>query len=66
MEDLLREHLCKEFAGVLEEIRERKWQPFCEAARQSGIEPYVALSRVLVRIVEEVVDGTSSTNGHLS
>lgn len=57
MEYEVREHLAKEFAGVIETIREEKWETFCEAAEQSDLDPYVTLARLLVRIVETTLEG---------
>ncbi len=48
----MREKLAAQFAGVIESVREKKWSIFCEAAKASALKPYVALARMLVRIVE--------------
>lgn len=53
----LREYLATEFAGVIKTTREEKWKVFTEAAKQSRLDPYVALARMLVRIVEDALDG---------
>ena len=47
-----REALAYEFADVVRSIREEKWGPFCEAAVQIDLDPYVALGRMLVQMVE--------------
>ncbi len=57
MDDELREYLATEFAGVIETTREKKWKIFTEAAKQSDLDPYVALARMLVRIVEQALEG---------
>lgn len=51
----LREALATEFAGVIKTIREEKWQAFSEAARQTGLDPYVALARMLVRMTDDII-----------
>lgn len=51
-----REYLAIEFAGVIKNVREEKWDIFSEAAKQSELDPYVALARLLVRIVEETLE----------
>ena len=48
-----RDKLAQDFAGVLESIREEKWEAFSEAAIQSNLDPYTALARLLVRIAED-------------
>ena len=54
----LRELLANEFAAVIKTVREEKWDAFSEAAVESSLDPYVALARLLVRIVEEkITDG---------
>lgn len=55
MDDALRARLANEFTGILCTIREEKWEAFSEAARQSDLDPYVALGRLLVRCTEEVM-----------
>jgi threonine synthase len=52
MDDAIRIQLAETFEQVIEEIRENKWQAFCEAAEEMEISPYTALARLLVRIVE--------------
>jgi hypothetical protein len=51
----LREHLATEFAGVIREIREEKWSAFSQAAQETALDPYLALARLLVRIVEQTI-----------
>ena len=51
-----REYFATEFAGVMKTVREEKWESFSDAARQTGLDPYVALARLLVRMVEETGD----------
>ena len=67
MEYGVRERLASEFAGVIKSVREEKWTAFNEAAKQSKLDPYVALARLLVRIVEDVTEkkprGKSPRNG---
>ena len=57
MEYEVREHLAAEFAGVIKTIREEKWDIFSEAAQQIQLDPYTALARMLVRMVEDIVEG---------
>jgi len=56
MRDELREYLAHEFASVMRVVREKKWKIFKAAAKQTDLDSYVALSRILVRIVEEAID----------
>ena len=51
-----REYLATEFAGVMKTVREEKWESLSDAARQTGLGPYLAIARLLVRIVEEIAD----------
>ena len=53
----LREHLAVKFADVMRSLREDDWQGFVDEARQSRLDPYVALARMLVRVVEDATEG---------
>jgi len=57
----LRESLANEFATIIREIREHKWQPFCEAAESTSLDPYIALTRVLVRELERAIGDSDPT-----
>jgi len=52
-----RDCLATEFAEVIREIREKKWDVFTKAAQETALDPYVALARLLVRIVEQSLEG---------
>jgi hypothetical protein len=56
MDNESRERLATEFSKVIRSVREEKWDPFCEAAKQASLDPYTALARLLVRMVEEAVE----------
>lgn len=45
--------LAESFEQVLVHVRENSWDAFSEAAAATGLDPYTALSRLLVRGVEE-------------
>ncbi len=53
----LREHLAVKFADVMRSLREDDWQGFVNEAQQSRLDPYVALARMLVRVVEDATEG---------
>lgn len=53
----LREHLAVKFADVIRSLREDDWQSFVNEAQQSRLDPYVALARMLVRVVEDATEG---------
>ncbi len=59
----LRESLANEFAEVIGSIREDKWEAFSGAAEQDGLAPYLALSRLLVRIAEEQLLSSQDSDG---
>lgn len=52
----LRNSLANEFSEVIKGIREETWDVFCEAASQSKLDPYVALSRLLVGLIKEKLE----------
>ncbi len=54
-----REYLASNFADTIREIRENKWKPFSQAAADIELDPYLALARVLVRMLEERLEGTA-------
>ena len=56
MEYELRERLATMFSEVMQDVRENKWPAFSTAARDEGLEPYVALGRMLVRLMERELD----------
>jgi hypothetical protein len=56
MEYELRERLANEFADIIRTVREEKWDIFSQAAAQTELDPYVALGRILVRVVEQVIE----------
>ena len=56
MDPDIRNRLAEEFSDVIKTIREEKWDAFSEAAGEAGLDPYVALARLLVRRVEEMLD----------
>jgi hypothetical protein len=58
MQDTVKERLAKELAASIRHIREGRWEPFCEAANQSNIDPYLALAVILVGLVESTLDET--------
>jgi len=63
MKHELRERLTGEFSGVIKSVREEKWSEFKAAASQINVDPYVALARLLVRIVEDIIEKKSEDNG---
>jgi hypothetical protein len=52
MDESAKLRLTSEFTGALRHIREDTWMAFTQAADQASIDPYVALSVLLVKIVE--------------
>jgi hypothetical protein len=48
-------------ADVIREIREKKWDAFTKASQETNLDPYVALARLLVRIVEQSFEGPDSS-----
>lgn len=53
MDDGSKENLADAMAAILEDIRERKWPAFSEAAAEMGRPPWRAVAELLVRVVEE-------------
>ncbi len=41
--------LAEKIADVLAMMREEKWTPFCEAVKQTSIEPSEAVARLVLR-----------------
>lgn len=58
-----RERLATDFAEVIGSIREEKWDAFSAAAEQDNLAPYVALARLLVRIVEKEFTPSPDSDG---
>ena len=57
-----RESLATEFAEMIIDIRERQWDNFSRAAELNNLDPYIALSRLLVRTVEQRLEVDRSTD----
>lgn len=56
VQEELRNALANEFSEVIRGIRELTWDVFCEASAQSKLDPYVALSRLLVGLIKEKLE----------
>ncbi|MCC7422359.1 MAG: hypothetical protein IT428_18935 [Planctomycetaceae bacterium] len=61
VQEELRNALANEFSEVIRGIREETWDVFCEAAAQSKLDPYVALSRLLVGLIKEKLESPEPT-----
>lgn len=58
MRDEVKERLSKEFAVAMRHIREGRWEPFCAAAEQASLDPYLALGVMLVSVLESTLQET--------